>query len=118
MTTREQSLEWWNNLPDVTISTEINKSTLTKKYKGQFRMYASLTGSEIEEIWRKEDIKTENIYFNRLKEQYKHFLNPSNGDEYFKRKDYYQAMRLFCLDTQLISFNDIEVMEYEVNSSF
>ncbi len=30
----------------------------------------------------------------------------------------YQAMRLFCLDCELVSFNDIEAMEYEVNSSF
>lgn len=27
-------------------------------------------------------------------------------------------MREFCLDTQLVSFNDIEAMEYEVNQSF
>ena len=66
---------------------------------------------------KKTEIKP-NIYLNRLKEQYKHFLKPSNGDEYFKRKDYYQAMRLFCLDTQLISFNEIELMEYEVNQFF
>jgi len=54
MNTREQALNWWNNLPDLTITTEINKSALTKKYKGQFRMYASLTGSEIEFIWSRE----------------------------------------------------------------
>lgn len=58
MTTREQAMQWWNNLPDVTISTEINKSALTNKYKGQFRMYASLTGGEIEFIWRKTNEST------------------------------------------------------------
>ena len=60
----------------------------------------------------------ENIYLNRLKEQYievkRNFI--SNADLY--RKTRYNAMREFCLDTQLISFNDIEVMENEVNSSF
>ena len=37
---------------------------------------------------------------------------------YEQAKKYYDAMRLFCLDTQLISFNDIELMESEINSSF
>ena len=32
------------------------------------------------------------------------------------RENDYFGMRLFCLDTQLISFNDIEVMENEVNT--
>ena len=64
----------------------------------------------------------ENIYLNRLKEQYKKMLSKKQG--YFYLEGYnrllqdYLAMRLFCLDTQLISFNDIEVMENEINSSF
>ena len=64
----------------------------------------------------------ENIYLNRLKEQYKKMLSKKQG--YFYLEGYnrllqdYLAMRLFCLDTQLISFNDIEVMENEVNQSF
>ena len=68
-----------------------------------------------------EDLK-ENIYLNRLKEQYKKMLSKKQG--YFYLEGYnrllqdYLAMRLFCLDTQLISFNDIEVMENEINSSF
>jgi len=65
--------------------------------------------------------KTENIYLNRLKEQYKKFKGfEKEGYEYVIKKHYndYQAMRLFCLDTQLISFNDIELMEFEVNQSF
>lgn len=59
----------------------------------------------------------ENIYLNRLKEQYKEY---KKAHSYLKgnRKADYQAMRLFCLDTQLVSFNDIEAMEYEVNQSF
>ena len=62
----------------------------------------------------------ENIYLNRLKEQYKQMLSKKQG--YFYLEGYnrllqdYLAMRLFCLDTQLISFNDIEVMENEINS--
>ena len=63
----------------------------------------------------------ENIYLNRLKEQYKEHKKAQkifHGVEQMKYKIRYQAMRLFCLDTQLISFNDIEVMENEINSSF
>ena len=61
--------------------------------------------------------KTENIYLNRLKEQYKEskvYEVSSLNRKY--RKLTYDAMRLFCLDTQLISFNDIELMENEVNT--
>ena len=68
-----------------------------------------------------EDLK-ENIYLNRLKEQYKKMLSKKQGDFYLegynRLSQDYLAMRLFCLDTQLISFNDIEVMENEINSSF
>ena len=64
----------------------------------------------------------ENIYLNRLKEQYKQMLSKKQGDFYLegynRLSQDYLAMRLFCLDTQLISFNDIEVMENEVNQSF
>ena len=28
----------------------------------------------------------------------------------------YQAMRLFCLDCELLTFNEIELMEYEVDN--
>ena len=73
-------------------------------------------------IYTKENKTEENIYLNRLKEQYKQMLSKKQG--YFYLEGYnrllqdYLAMRLFCLDTQLISFNDIEVMENEINSSF
>ena len=63
----------------------------------------------------------ENIYLNRLKEQYKETKKAQkvfHGVEQLKYKIRYQAMRLFCLDTQLISYNDIELMEFEVNQSF
>ena len=30
----------------------------------------------------------------------------------------YQAMRLFCLDCNLVSFSEIELMEFEVNNEF
>ena len=63
----------------------------------------------------------DNIYLNRLKEQYKEHKKAQkifHGVEQIKYKIRYDAMRLFCLDTQLVSFNDIEAMEFEVNSSF
>lgn len=59
-------------------------------------------------------IKTENIYLNRLKEQYKESLGGSMDNRRYRR-DRYNAIRTFCLDTQLLSFNDIEVMEYEIS---
>lgn len=54
----------------------------------------------------------------RLKEQYKIFkqYTPSSRD----RKDRelsYLAMRLFCLDCELVTFQEVEQMEYEVDKS-
>lgn len=54
------------------------------------------------------------IILNRLKEQYKMTKQEYNGLEMTR----YNAMCLFCLDTQLVSFNDIELMKFEVNQSF
>lgn len=59
------------------------------------------------------------ILLNKLKEQYKitkKYNAPTKQLQELRGTDY-QAIRLFCLDTQLISFNDIEEMEYEVNQS-
>ena len=57
------------------------------------------------------------IILNRLKEQYKALKEKQTVDSWSSNKMYYDAMRLFCLDTQLISFNDIELLEFEVNQS-
>lgn len=70
-------------------------------------------------IFAEEKTETENIYLNRLKEQYELFKtreinNQDTTVSYFQ----YKGMRLFCLDTQLVSFNDIEILEFEVNQSF
>lgn len=118
MTTREQAIKWWNGLKVIT------KAFTLSKYKdlGLFEntKIETLVEREIEEIWRKETKTTEeNIYLNRLKKQYKIFKIWEKDEQggkiaYFQ----YQAMRLFCLDTQLLSFNDIELLEFEVNSSF
>lgn len=63
--------------------------------------------------------KTENIYLNRLKEQYKQTQSFKHRKVVFRNRTMcYNAMRLFCLDTQLLDFNTIEVMESEVNQSF
>ncbi len=55
----------------------------------------------------------------RLKQQYEEVLTKKNGGFYLegfsKLFNDYKAMRLFCLDCELLSFNDIEAMEYEVN---
>lgn len=112
MNTREQAIQWWNDL------TQSQRIGFGIKYNYTDRFISSLTGSEIEGIWQKEDKSPKNIYYDRLKEQY--YEVARSGVE--KQKDYrrirYRAMREFCLDTQLLDFNTIEVMESEVNSSF
>jgi hypothetical protein len=61
-------------------------------------------------------------YLDRLRQQYKKLkefkLNESTSDEYWKRRDCYDAMRFFCLDCNLLTFLEIEAMEFEVNQSF
>lgn len=60
----------------------------------------------------------ENKILDRLKQQYKSYKqNYNNGRTILKEYTEYQAMRLFCLDCELVSFNDIELMEFEVNQS-
>ena len=115
MTTREQALQWWESLGNSGFFEKIAfKQEFTDKYFQQ-RNFGTLTGSEIEEIWRKENKIEENIYLNRLKQEYKNYC--SKGKTPIAKNIYY-AMRVFCLDTQLVSFSDIEVMENEVNSPF
>ena len=58
------------------------------------------------------------ILLNRLKELYKFAVQNEESEFYIGRLENYQSVRAFCLDTQLISFNDIEMMESEINSSF
>lgn len=117
MTTREQAIQWWKGLGDSFFERIQLKQELTDKYFPK-RNFGTLTGNEIEEIWRKETKTTENIYLNTLKEQYIKSLKKQSIDSFSFEKIKYDAIRLFCLDTQLVSFNDIELMEYEVNQSF
>jgi hypothetical protein len=49
---RELALEWWNSLSDISIQMP-SKSHLCKLYHGDMRIHKSLTGSEIEQIWRR-----------------------------------------------------------------
>lgn len=75
------------------------------------------TNLDINEIDKKINQIESNIYLNRLKEQFKIFKIWEKDKQGGKIAHFqYQAMRLFCLDTQLISFNDIEFMEYEINN--
>ena len=73
------------------------------------------TNLDINEIDKKINQIESNIYLNRLKQEYKNYC--SKGKTPIAKNIYY-AMRVFCLDTQLVSFSDIEVMENEVNSPF
>lgn len=59
----------------------------------------------------------ENIYLKRLKEQYEETFKGSMDDRRLRKRQYY-SVRVFCLDCELLSFNDIEVMEDGVKSSF
>jgi hypothetical protein len=50
----------------------------------------------------------------RLRQEYKQ--TQKSVLNYTKNLQDYQAMRLFCLDCGLLTFNEIELMEYEVDN--
>jgi hypothetical protein len=115
MKTREQAIKWFNE------KDAYNKSELSHKYFKDTVSYnfTALTGREIEQIWQKEVNK--NKYLNRLKQQYKKYKQAEvdkNESLHYSFGITYRIERTFCLDCELISFNDIEVMENEVNQSF
>jgi hypothetical protein len=113
MNTREQAIQWFNE------KDTYNKSELSHKYFKDTISYnfTALTGREIEQIWKEE---VENPYLDRLRQQYKVFKKAvfMNREQQYNCKIEYQAMRLFCLDCELLTFNEMELMEYEVNQSF
>jgi hypothetical protein len=53
----------------------------------------------------------------RLRQQYIKTQETWNGRLILKNCYEYDAMRLFCLDCKLVSFNDIELMESDVNNT-
>lgn len=62
-------------------------------------------------------MKTQNIYLNKLREQYKRYKDFDKKDYvHITKKHYndYKAIRAFCIDTNLLSFDEIETMEEEV----
>lgn len=107
MTTREQAMQWWNSFEAST------RESLCATYF-KVRQFNTLTGSEIETMYK----VNQNIYLNRLKEQYKETKKEESNLIKTLRVSNYTGMRNFCLDCELLSFNDIELMENEVNSSF
>ena len=52
---REEVLNWWNTLGNNFLMRIVLQGELTTKYHGQFRKTSSLTGREIEEIYKKEN---------------------------------------------------------------
>lgn len=57
----------------------------------------------------------------RLRETYKEVVRLRRLTRYeriYTSETIYNGMRLMCLDCNIISFEDIEVMEDEVNNSF
>ena len=111
MNIREQAINWFNE------KDAYNKSELSHKYFKDTVSYnfTALTGSEIEQIWQKENT---NKYLDRLKQQYEIVVASKMEATTQIQTTRYLAMRLFCLDCELIPFNDIEAMEHEVNQSF
>lgn len=77
------------------------------------------TNLDINDIDKKINQIESNIYLNKLKHFYKKFKfsEVEKWEKDFQRREYF-SLREFCLDTQLVSFNDIELMESEINSSF
>jgi hypothetical protein len=59
-----------------------------------------------------------NIYLSSLKELYKFAVRDEESEFYIGRLENYQSVRAFCLDTGIVSYDDAELMEYEVNQSF
>jgi hypothetical protein len=51
MTTREQAMEWWDDLASLRKTQLCDTNT---EIVGTVRRWETLTGREIEEIWRKE----------------------------------------------------------------
>lgn len=54
----------------------------------------------------------------RLRQEYKLFATAKTSSEKYQREIKYNNMRLFCLDCNLLSFKEIEEMEFEVDNSF
>ncbi|SRR6266403_1200485 len=50
----EDFKQWWNNLPDITLTTNMNKSALCEKYYGNRRIHKSLRDIEILKIYNSE----------------------------------------------------------------
>jgi len=53
-TLRERAIFWWNNLGDNFLMKTLVQGELTTKHHGEFRRVGSLTGREIEEIYKQE----------------------------------------------------------------
>jgi hypothetical protein len=61
--------------------------------------------------------KQEQVILDRLRQEYKESLGGSLDDRNYRRNRY-SAVRVFCLDCELLTFEEIELMEFEVNQSF
>ena len=64
MNYREQALEWWNKLGGNPIANTLEQGRLTTEYYGKLRRVESLTGYEIEVIFKEEvlcDVEVEEV---------------------------------------------------------
>lgn len=55
------------------------------------------------------------IILNRLRELFNIAIKDEHSQFYISRLQNYQIVRAFCLDCSLLSFAEIEEMEYNVN---
>ena len=95
----------------------INENSMESKNDITIYLHHSINVESFESKIKTIDSK---IYLDRLRQSYKEYKKEGSrySDLTNRFKDFYNAERLFCLDTCLLSFNDIEVMENEINNLF
>lgn len=99
-TTREQALEWWNGLSVFESGNKLGKNGLCTKYYHIDRYYDSLTGREIEEIWRHEHY-LEPINSKLNQKQFKDF-DPRLFKQYIDKFSDEDQLKIFDLLSEIL----------------
>lgn len=81
---RKKALAWWNNLGENVLGRIIDQGAFTTKYHSADRKPSTLTGREIEEIYRKERLTVKfTDYQNK-----QNWCNGVMGDYWFEAKQF------------------------------
>ena len=83
--TRELALAWWNNLKDLDFTDMFveTKCSYTMHHFGHERNYNSLTGREIEEIWKNQlPLAEREFYYGLYKESEKEYIFKLNQKQF------------------------------------